>query len=254
MRNCIRRLNVLWWRMKRRCAAARWIDGNVLSYVRKLRDFIKTVPDRWDDLCDRNKAAEWIDGNIIYYGYTEPLRMYRMTRCWFRSNCNRYYWRMVKSVLFSYPWDYGYMMIIEQAMLERKLYWFTKHQMMVDDQYEHILKYLSIARHLVSMMNDDTSLYHFEGEMEFVPIRIEPDGTRTRLPKGTKAELYELEKGTSKYFYDGPDFNMRNCPKIMGQKRFDACMRVGHMHEMYMAKCKHLYYYIRERYTEEWWD
>lgn len=235
-------------------AAAGWIDENVVSRLMKFRKFVKSIPKRWHSLTKRNKFAKWIDNYILYYVWQVPYDTYKSIRTWLYCNTNKYHWRLVSRAYHAYPWDFGYLLDIEYAQLDKMMYWFTHHQLMCDEQYEHILKYLGLAKRLLGIIINETDLYHYDGKCEFVPGKHGEDGEWIDLPKGTDAELYRFDKGTSKYVYDGPDFNMKNCSRFMGEKCFKRAMERGYLHEMYIAKCKHLYYYIRERYTVEWWD
>jgi hypothetical protein len=70
------------------------------------------------------------------------------------------------------------------------------------------------------------------------------------------AELYRYDNSDSKYVYDGPRLNKRNARRFMNKQTVENdYFKEGNMdHDYYMSKCRHLYYMIRERYTDLWWD
>ena len=72
----------------------------------------------------------------------------------------------------------------------------------------------------------------------------------------SEAELYRMDNSDSKYVYDGPRLNKRNARRFMNKQTVENdYFKEGNMdHDYYIAKCRHIYYLVRERYTDYWWD
>lgn len=190
------------------------------------------------------------------HDFFDKLRTFRNSvRMMFRFNLfNKYYWRLIRRAFNSYPFDFGYLLLIEQKQIDRQLEYFLKHQITEDDDWEKTVKYLSLAKYLIGVIIDQgTEFYHHAGRIGTVPVKINSDGTTTDLLNGEKAELYRADFSKSKYVYDGPYVNTRNMSRFLNPYEMKTYSE-KYMHYIYLAKCKHLYYYIRERYTSFWWD
>lgn len=220
------------------------------------------IADWWDDkkkqLSDRryeyaknHKWFKWIDDNIVWYVWDKPRDWYRTVRHWFVCNFNRYHWRLLKAAWTSYPWDGGFILYLEECQIDKQLHWFEHHQQMIDEQYNEIMRTLRWAKYCIHVLNNETDLFHYDGEMKFEPIE---DVGET--PDGHKLGLSRLNMDDMVYCYDGPRVNRRNARRFLNKSFVEnERFKEGHWdHELYMAKCRHIYYMVRERFTDYWWD
>lgn len=193
----------------------------------------------WYDFCEKHKWANWIDDNIVWHCIDKPMDIYKSIRHWFYCNWNHEHWELIKYAFTSYGWDHGFLTNLEERQLDKQIKWFTEHQIMVDEQYNRIMSSLKIAKKCLHLMNTDgDGLYHFTGSLEF-----------EELESGNSL----VKEGTLQYHYDGPYINKRNIRRFVGMHMYDHIDK-WHEHDIYLLKVKHLYYRIREQYTEYWWD
>ena len=185
--------------------------------------------------------------------YDIPKDYYKEIRQWFYCNWNIEHWRLIKQAFFSYGWDHWFLTKLEERQIDKALRWFKYHQHMIDEQYEEIVRYLHLAKHLIHIINNaGEGLYDYEGDLEFIPVIKDVKGNLVDSPNNTKAELFKLDDSNLKYIYNGHYVNYRNINRFVGDKLIKYYTK--NTHEYYLIKCKHLYYKIRERYTDYWWD
>lgn len=174
--------------------------------------------------------------NVKYYLWDVPKGWYRSIKHWFYCNWNKQHWRLCKQAFFSYGWDGSFLTVLEEKQIDKALKWFSHHQRMIDEQYEEIMRSLNWAKYCIHVINNDgDDLFEFTGDFKFIPI---------------SNGYSQLDASEVKYHYKGPYINTRNA------KRFTSNMDLvyRHPHELYILKCKRLYYKIREKYTDYWWD
>jgi hypothetical protein len=218
------------------------------------------VGDWWYKKCKKSKFCDWIDDNILWYVWTKPREYYLDVRHWFVCNFNIYHWRLVKEAFLMHPWDGGFLLSMEERMIDKQLHWFKHHQSMVDEQYNEIMNSLKRAKYCLHVLNNETDLYHFNGESKSIPQKFttNEDGERitVNVDNEDEAEIYLLDNSDLQYVYDGPRVNKRNAHRFLHPQTIKMdYFKEGNMdHELYMAKCRHLYYLIRERCTDLWWD
>ena len=210
----------------------------------------------WYKQCKKHKVLDWIDDHIIWYVWTKPQDWYLTVRHWFRCNFNKYHWRLVKQAFVTHPWDGSFLLELEELQIDKQLHWFEHHQAMVDEQYNEIMRSLRLAKYCIHVANNECDLFHFEGEHKFIPQVRNEAGELVDDPTAEDAELYRMDNSECKYIYDGPRVNHRNARRFLNKHlvESDYFKNGGYDHEYYMTKCKHLYYLIRERYTDLWWD
>ena len=215
----------------------------------------------WFKKCEKHKSLDWIDDHIIFYVWTKPYDIYKSVRHWFYCNWNSYHWRLIKAAFLAHPWDYGFILELEECQLDKQIHWFKHHQLMVDEQYNEINRTLRGAKHCLHTMRNDTDLFHYDGTFDFIAQKWQTndDGKRELVDADENEEdngLYRLDGTNSHYVYDGPYVNRRNALRFFSRETVESdFFKNGNMeHEIYVTKCKHLYYLIRERYTELWWD
>ena len=214
----------------------------------------------WHKKCKKSKLCDWIDDNILWYVWTKPRYRYLTIRQWFYCNFNVYHWRLVKQAFLTQPWDGGFYLALEECMIDKQIHWFEHHQMMVDEQYNEIMSSLRLAKYCIHVMNNDCDLFHYDGEMKTIPEKFVTDEAGNRVTvevdNEDEADVYRLDNSDSRYVYDGPRVNKRNAHRFMSKQTIELdFFKNGNMdHNLYIAKCRHLYYLIRERYTDLWWD
>jgi len=206
------------------------------------------ISDWWYKKCKSNKVCEWIDDYILWYVYSKPKSAYYSVRGWFRSNFNKYHWRLVKQAFLSNPWDGFYLLELEELQIDKQIHWFDHHQNMIDEQYNEIVRSLRWAKHCIHIMNNETDYFHFDGGVE--------DGETKPVGDNSKFALREIKLDNLVYRYDGPYLNKRNAKRFLNNSvlESDFFKNGNYDHEYYIAKARHLYYKIREKYTDYWWD
>jgi hypothetical protein len=126
---------------------------------------------------------------------------------------------------------------------------------MVDEEYNEIISSLRLAKYCIHILNNESDLLHFEGETKTIPVKFVTDETGKRVTveveNEDEADVYRLDNSDSRYVYDGPRVNKRNAHRFIEK---DFSENENMVHVLYMAKCRHLYYLIREKYTDLWWD
>jgi hypothetical protein len=211
----------------------------------------------WYKQCKKHKVLDWIDDNILWYVWDKPRDIYLTVRHWFYCNFNRYHWRLVKTAFKSYPWDGSFLLELEECQIDKQLHWFSHHQTMVDEQYNEIMRSLKWAKHCIHTLNNEHELYHYDGEMLSIPqIKDPSSGEWVDDPGNEDAELHRLDFTNHRYVYDGPYVNRRNAIRFMDkdQKESETYLKNVHDSDLYVRKARYLYYLIRERYTDLWWD
>ena len=230
----------------------------------------KKIEKSWDNACARHKTLAWIDDYILLWLWRKPKDTYYSIRCWFRYNWTREHWELLKSAFHSYPWDQAFLTDLEEKQIDKYLAHFEKNQRMVDEQYNAIMKSLRWAKHCIHIINNDSELFHYDGEIISVPQKKneetgewedagegEPMMTGERkVDEGPKVELWRMDFSDMVYNYDGPRVNRRNAARFINKDWLasERFQNGGLDSELYLAKCRHLYYRIREQYTDLWWD
>lgn len=190
----------------------------------------------WSKQTEKFKICDWIDDIIL-----DIISKYRSTRHWFYCNWNKEHWRLVRQAFLSYGWDGNFIYELEEKQIDKQLKWFSKHQNMIDEQYNEIMWSLKLSKYLIHVINNETDLFHYTGEPKFVK---KTDTTS------------EFHLGTLQYHYDGPYINKRNLKRFLNKTQLENEYFVGGDcdHDIYLIKCKYLYHRIREKYTDYWWD
>lgn len=178
--------------------------------------------------------------NIIYYLIDKPKDIYLTIKHWFYCNWNKEHWTLVKYAITSYGYDYAYLYELIEAQIEKQVKWFSKHQRMVDEQYNQITKSLRWAKYCIHVINNDSDLYHFEGGRDFLEENCSVCKTVESLPT---------------YVYDGPYVNIKNINRFINTDKKDIyCFWIEHKDILYTEKCKNLFWKIMQQYSELWWD
>lgn len=156
-------------------------------------------------------------------------------RGWFCDNWNKYHYKTVKTAFNFRPWDFQHILYLEEASINEMIHYFDNNQTMVDEQYNNIVRSLRWAKSCIHIMNNDSDYFTYEYHT---------------------IKEFDLEKSISAYRYLGPRLNKRNASRFFNKKILESNLfKKGNMdHELYVEKARRLYYRIRERYTDYWWD
>jgi hypothetical protein len=202
----------------------------------------------WIRKCKKYKILEWLDDKVVWYLYDKPKEFYRSIMHWFVCNWNKEHYAFMKQALVSYGWDGSFLYQMEEKMIDKYLKWFSEHQAMIDEQYNEIMSSLKKAKYLIHIINNDTDLFHYDGEIEHIPS--------DKVNEYGEPLFYQVKTDKLKYYYDGPYVNRHNARRFLTNGEYESEMfKRGNMdNELYLKKCKHLYHKIREKYTDYWWD
>lgn len=215
----------------------------------------KKLSDWWYKKTKKSKICSWIDDNIVWWAYDRPKDVYLSVKHWFYCNWNKEHFRLVKQAWCSYGWDHAFLLGLEELQIDKQIKWFSKHQLMVDEQYNEIMRSLRWAKYCIHIMNTDgDELYEYSGDMKSVPVVRDPENGELIDTDDEDAEIHRLDMSDVKYTYKGPKVNMRNMGRFFKEDACSVDYVTSHPSSLYVRKCKHLYYMIRERYTELWWD
>lgn len=191
-------------------------------------------------LCEKYKWYNWIDDHIFWYIYDKPKSAYRSVKHWFYCNWNKYHWRLIKASFLSYGWDESFSLKLEYAQIEKQLYWFEKQRYFDTDKTKLTIRTLKLAKYCLNIMITEASdLWYSTGSFDSVD-----NGNGT----------FTLTEGTYEHHYNGPYVNTKNALRFISKSMNDSIIARGYYEELYLAKCRKLYYKIKEQYSVYWWD
>lgn len=190
------------------------------------------------------KTLEEIKEDLEYWFLDKPKDLYLSIRHWFYCNWNMDHFRLVKAAFMSYPWDHSYLLRLEELQIKKALSWFEKHQTATDEYHIPKLNSLRIAHTLLHRINHQDEWY------DYVPYENEEEMAKDGRPDKLDRMLNITPM---KYIYNGPRVNRRNMDRFMSKEELKV---IGHFHDddLYVIKAKSLYYKIRDKYTDTWWD
>ena len=157
-------------------------------------------------------------------------------RSWIKHHTSKDFWKIVKKVFTSYPWDYSYLYQIEKAKIEEMANYLEKSNRFVG--VEQVVRDMRICISLLSIMIGEKELFRYDGGMVHIP---NGDGTyKVRPSKDFKYNC--LVK-----------VNTRNAARFVDDEVYrNYC--IEHPHELYEVKARKLYFKIREERDMTWWD
>ena len=210
----------------------------------------------WYKKCKSNKICNWIDDNIFWYLWVKPKSMYRSVHHWFYCNFNKYHWRLLKQAFLTHPWDGSFILELEEKQIDKQIHWFEHHQLMVDEEYNDIMRSLRWAKHCIHVVNNETDYFHYDGDVKSIPQKRNGDGKLVDSDTSEGAEMYRVDTTDLVYHYDGPYLNKRNASRFLNKQMINSdYFKKGNFdHEYYLQKAKYMYYKIRYKYTDYWWD
>lgn len=137
-------------------------------------------------------------------------------KAWFKYKCNRRYFKFIKACHNTWPWDWSYLLRLEQAKLQEMKSYFE----LTNKTFDHTndIRWIGICIKLLDIIIDqpeDHPYINTRNMWRFIrPIDYVKD----------------VEKEDVEQYYKSYPQDLR------------------------WVKAEHLYYEIRKRYTSSWWD
>ena len=163
------------------------------------------------------------------------MRWFNNIILWCKYHFTKDFFRILKKVLKSYPFDYGYMYEIEKAELQERWNYFNKTRRF--EGVEYVLRDIKICISLLEIICGERDLMTMDGEMKFIDI---DDNTS------------QLDCSDLKYTCN-VNVNLKNIDRFVPVKKHQK-MYISYPDELYLLKAKHLYYKIRAEKSDYWWD
>ena len=146
------------------------------------------------------------------------------------------------------PFDYGYLLGIEEKKLREMLVYHKQRSIvpLIKEQRDEIIRTLELACKLIHIIRNDSDLFHYDVSTPDVEQFVKSGKTASGNDLYESNPMYKCE-----YVCDCK-VNMRNAGRFC--KKDDIDFYRKHRHELYIIKARHLYHMIRERYECTWWD
>ena len=161
---------------------------------------------------------------------------YYQIKAWFRYHFTKDFFKVLKSVLKSYPWQESFLYDIEKEKLNEMANYLEKENRFVGVEY--VVRDIRLCIKLIDIMQNETALFHYDGDLTFKRIK--------------NSDNYEVNHT--------PDFKY-NCNVYVNTKNIDRfCVEkekefiLNSPHELYLRKAKYLYHKIRYERDNQWWD
>lgn len=171
------------------------------------------------------------------FGFGHRLRE---IRGWFRFHFRKEFFKFLKEVLKSYPYDSSYLFEVEKAKMLEMAAYFERSQLV--EGWERTVKELRLCARLIDIIteNDSVDLFHYNGDWHFEPCKDNP-------------EYYEMVFSDDHEYVCDVKVNLRNVRRFeTNEKLIDYYMK--NPHELYKLKAQHLYHKIRLYRELNWWD
>lgn len=163
---------------------------------------------------------------------------FRKLKGWFRYHFRKDFFRILKTALKGYPYDYGYLLDLERAKLTEMANYLERSALV--EGYERKVEQIRTCIRLIDIINENGELtYDYEGHMNFIPCKDNP-------------ELYEMDNSSLKYICK-INVNFRNFDRFIKNKDLKDFYD-NYPHEFYLIKARQLYHKLRANYEEGWWD
>lgn len=165
---------------------------------------------------------------------------FREIRGWFRFHFRKEFFKLLKEVFKSYPYDGAYLLELEKAKMLEMAAYFERSQLV--EGWERMVKELKLCAILIDIIteDDDIKLYHYNGDWHFEPRKDNP-------------EYYEMVFSDDHEYVCDVKVNLRNIRRfVTDEKSIDYYMKFPH--EFYKIKAQYLYHKIRAYKELNWWD
>lgn len=159
-------------------------------------------------------------------------RKYCDIKCWCRYNLNKHHWKVIKSAIKGYPFDFCYMWDLEKAKLEEMLNYFKHGNIILPEDYEIIIRDIKLAIKLLDIIREEELTFSYEFNSS------------------------DDNKEVCGFDYEClVNVNTNNAYRFMNTHTNELEYAINRMpHLVYIAKAKHLYYKLMEYKIEHWWD
>ena len=164
---------------------------------------------------------------------------FQQVRSWFHYHFNKNFFKLLKVVLKSYPWDEGYLYDIEKAKIEEMRKYHEKQQRF--EGVEYVIRDMKICENLIDIFMEKKLVFEYSDRPWF---EKNDDGTyrvvSNRDDMGYRCKVHVNTKNMDRFFPNIPE----NYKKFLLKRP----------HEIYIAKAKYLYHKIRLERDGAWWD
>ena len=154
---------------------------------------------------------------------------------WLRYHLSKDFFKLLKTVLMSYPWDVHYLYDLEKAKIEEMSRYHEKYH--IKDGYQYTMRDMKLCKSLIEIFSEERELFHYTGQTRYFPIE--------------GSDCMEIDTRDLEYHCD-VNVNTKNVKRFIGENQKELFLR--YPHELYMIKAKKLYHKIREEHDQEWWD
>ena len=163
---------------------------------------------------------------------------------WFKYRMNKQHLELVKESFVGYPFDHAYLTRIEEYKLKEMLEYHKNRSVvpLEDGTRNEIVSSLELACKLIHMINNEDELYDYDGD-DNVAMFVKKDGDDN---------LYELNPERNMTYVCNVKVNTNNASRFCRKDQIQIYTK--YKHELYLLKVKHVYYMLREMYTDLWWD
>ena len=160
---------------------------------------------------------------------------------WLKIHTRKRFLRIVKTAFSGYPYDYYYLLELEQAKLNEMADYLEENDRFVG--VEFCVRDIRTCSSLIAIFTGKKSLFHYDGKIKFVPSDEKDENGES---------LMELNGDNLKYFCD-VRVNTKNIRRFVPDEKLIEYY-TEHLHELYELKAQKLYHKIRCEKEKEWWD
>ena len=169
------------------------------------------------------KIPIWLDECTRPYYYM--VRKWSDLKCWCKHNLNRYHWKTVKKAWCGYPFDYNYMLDLQQAKFEEMYNYFQNSDIVADAHM--IRRDLKLIIKLLKIIREEELCFTYD---------INGDSFK----RGQYRCLVNV--------------NLNNIDRFVKNEKEKKFIKEKMQHELYIYKAKNLYYKLLMNRLETWWD
>lgn len=160
---------------------------------------------------------------------------------WLKIHTRKRFLRIVKTAFSGYPYDYSYLLELEQAKLNEMADYIEENDRFIGAQF--VVRDIRICSSLIDIFIGKKSLFHYDGKLEFV-LSSQKDENGDAI--------MELKGDSLKYFCD-VRVNTKNIRRFVQDEKLIKYY-TENPHKLYELKAQKLYHKIRCEKEIEWWD
>lgn len=176
--------------------------------------------------------------SLIKMNRNSISNIYSKVRCWIKYHINKNFFKVLKTVLKSYPWDESYLYELEQAKIEEMMKHHQKYGFFEGSEF--VIRDMKLCMKLIDIFTEKISLFHYDGDIVFK--KIESDD-----------ESYELGTTTDFKYNCDVYVNTKNIQRFVDKPELYK-FYLNNPHELYELKAKYLYHKIRLENDGTWWN